>query len=83
MKTPEQITDWLKGQRLYDKFVQNYNRGVRHRMTLATFLKKTPAENVISSAFVWHDTHEGNRYWCRINNNFLKWIGNEKDNVQR
>lgn len=81
MKTPEQITDWLKGQRLYDKFVQNYNRGVRHRMTLAAFLKKTSAENVISSAFVWHDTHEGNRYWCRINNNFLKWIGNEKDNV--
>ena len=83
MKTPEQITDWLKGQRLYDKFTANYNRGVRHRMTLATFLKKTSAENVISSAFVWHDTHEGNRYWCRINNNFLKWIGNEKDNVQR
>lgn len=82
MKTPEQITDWLKGQRLYDKFVQNYNRGVRHRMTLATFLKKTSAENVISSAFVWHDTREGNAYWCRINNNFLKWIGNEKDNVQ-
>lgn len=83
MKTPEQITDWLKGQRLYDKFVQNYNRGVRHRMTLAVYLKKTASENVITCAFVWHDTREGNRYWFNINNNFLKWLNNEKDNVQR
>lgn len=83
MKTPEQITDWLKGQRVYNKFVQNYNRGVRHRMTLAVYLKMTASENVITCAFVWHDTREGNRYWFNINNNFLKWLNNEKDNVQR
>ena len=65
MKTSEQIIQWLKDQRIYDKFTANYNRGVQHRMSVGVYLKRTaPA------------------YWFNINNNFLKWLNNEKDNVQ-
>lgn len=83
MRTPEQIIDWLKGQRLYDKFTANYNRGVQHKMSVDVYLKRTSPANLFTCAFVWHDTREGNRYWFNINNNFLKWLNNEKDNVQR
>ena len=90
MKTPEQIIQWLKDQRIYDKFIANYydkfianyNRGVQHKMSVGVYLKRTVPANLFTCAFVWHNTREGNRYWFNINNNFLKWLNNEKDNVQ-
>lgn len=82
MKTPEQITQWLKDQRLYGKFYVNYNRYMHRRWKFNDFLKKTAPEKLFSCAFVWHDTLEGNAYWNRMNNKYLKWLNNEKDNVQ-
>ena len=59
MKTSEQIIQWLKDQRIYDKFTANYNRGVQHRMSVGVYLKRTAPANLFTCAFVWHDTREG------------------------
>ena len=55
MKTPEQIIQWLKDQRLYGKFYVNYNRYMHRRWKFDDFLKKTAPEKIFSCAFVWHE----------------------------
>ena len=53
MKTPKQITEWLKGQKLYDKFVANYNRGVQHKMSVDVYLKRTSLANLFTGQLVY------------------------------
>lgn len=74
MKTPEQITQWLKDRSLYGRFAANYNRSARHKASLAAYIKKAAPADLLACAFVWHDTPEGNRHWFNINNDFIKWL---------
>lgn len=81
MKSTSEITDWLKKQRLYDRFTANFDRSP-HSMKLSAFFRKFPSKEIISLAFVWHDTKEGNKYWNRVNEKYLKWHEEQGDKVQ-
>lgn len=72
MKSVTEITEWLKEHKLYEKFRVNYNKA-RHSFSFTEFMMKFLSKHIVSLAFVWHDTKEGNEYWNRINNKYLKW----------
>lgn len=76
MKTPQQIAQWLKAQKFYGKFVTNYKRQAQCRPDIDVYLKRISPDSIISCAFVWHDTQEGNVYWYSINNKYKKWLNN-------
>lgn len=72
MMTPDDFRHWLRAVGAEDRFMASYRRDPRRRLSLASYLRRTPEAYWIRCAFVWHDTREGNRYWHDIDRQLQK-----------
>lgn len=62
---------FLKENGAYSSYVLNFKRNFKSKLTLNQFISSVPQTSLITSAFEFGKTKEGNRYWTIIGN---KWF---------
>lgn len=77
MKTNAEISEWLEKQPWIDKFKRNILED-GSRSFLDDIMAGELRENTFDTTFTWAFSPEGFKFWCKINDEFLKWIGYEE-----
>lgn len=71
----EQIINWLIKSGYYENFIINFNSIIHRRnSTIDSYIEKTDCQNIITNAFIWHNTKEGNQFWYKVNLEYLRWL---------
>lgn len=74
MKTPEQISEWLRYQPWLPRFMQHCRYiGRIKKQQAEDILKGKFGANTIRAGFTWTRTPERVGFWRKINNDFLHW----------
>lgn len=74
MKTKEQIINWLKEKNILAEYLENVlmseeNQDLNYLLTLGC--------SVISGAFIWNHTKQGNAFWEKIDDEFRRWYSSK------
>lgn len=74
MKTPEQISEWLRYQPWLGKFMRNCrNVGRITKKKAENILKGMLGEHTMRAGFLWSRTPEGLGYWRKKHEQFKEW----------
>ncbi len=67
-KLPKILVDFLSKENALDKFIDNFEN--EENVIFYDYAANTYSRHIISIAFNWNNTPEGNKFWLNIN---LKW----------
>lgn len=56
----------------YKKCVNDFNAKKRSYMNFEKFITSTPLNSLISCAFDWDDTTDGNDFWRRLDKEWIR-----------
>lgn len=72
MRTSEQITGWLKDKGVYSIFLRNIDI-LNTSLTFKILVNRRNNIELISDAFRWDNSPEGDLYWRRIDTMYREW----------
>ena len=70
MKRPEEIVEWMRKQKIERIYAENIDEKDPLK---GKYIKGQQGLLTIMGAFAWSETPQGNMFWKRVNEKFLKW----------
>lgn len=72
MRTAKEIRQYLRQQKWYKDYVYNVKKNIRDPYR-SEALRGYMKIQTISAPFLWDETPQGDYYWRRIDDKFMKW----------